>query len=90
MDEQTQKKLLNRLRRIEGQVKGLQKMVSEEKYCIDIITQTQAITSALDAFETAMLKNHLETHVVEQMRSGQEGTAIGEILKVYQVSQRRK
>jgi len=84
------KTLKNRLNRIEGQVRGLQKMVQDEKYCIDVITQAQAIKSAMGAFETLMLKNHLETHVMHQMKHDEEDKAIDEILKVYKVSQKRK
>jgi len=81
---------LSRLRRIEGQVRGLQRMVEEETYCVDVITQAYAIKSALGAFEGLMLKNHLETHVADQMRHGKENKAVGEILKIYRVSQRKQ
>ena len=83
MKPNMKKALKSRLNRIEGQVRGLQKMVVQEKYCIDVITQAQAIKSALSAFETLMLKNHLETHVMHQMKHGKSIMAIDEILKVY-------
>jgi DNA-binding FrmR family transcriptional regulator len=89
MNHRAQKGLITRLKRIEGQVRGLQRLVEEHTYCIDVITQTQAVKSALGAFESEMLKNHLETHVVEQMRSGKERKAVDEILKVYALSQRK-
>lgn len=88
MRSTVKKNLLNRLRRIEGQIRGLGRLVEGETYCIDIITQAQAIKSALSSFENAMLKNHLETHVVEQMKSGKKQKAIQEILKVHRVSQK--
>src|SRR5665647_3222787 len=50
---------LNRLRRIEGQVRGLEKMVADDKYCIDILTQVSAVTKALEAFALALLDDHL-------------------------------
>lgn len=78
-----------RLKIVEGQVRGLQKMVDSETYCIDIITQAQAIKNALSAVEGLMLKNHLETHVVEQMRGKNQKKATEEILKVYKLSQRK-
>lgn len=81
--------LLNRLRRIEGQVRGLQRLVGANTYCIDVITQAQAIKRALGAVEDIMLKNHLETHVVEQMRGAHQKKAVDEILKVYKVSQKK-
>lgn len=84
-----QKRVRNRLKRIEGQVRGLQKMVAEERYCIDIIAQASAVRQALSAVEDAMLENHLSTHVVEQMRSGNVMKATKEILSVYKVSKKR-
>ncbi|MEK9177296.1 MAG: metal-sensitive transcriptional regulator [Patescibacteria group bacterium] len=89
MRHTVQKNLTTRLRRIEGQVRGLQRLVGEHTYCIDVITQAQAIKSALSSFESEMLKNHLETHVVEQMKGGKGKQAIEEILKVYKVSQKK-
>ena len=57
-------KLLNRLSRIEGQVRGLSRMVEQERYCIDVLTQIQAVRAALSRVETEMLKNHLG-HCIE-------------------------
>lgn len=68
---------------------GLVRLVENDTYCIDIITQTQAIKSALSAVESLMLKNHLETHVVDQMRGKNQKKAVEEILKVYKVSQNK-
>ena len=84
------KQVLNRLRRIEGQIRGLQKMVDEEKYCIDIITQSTAIKEALSGVEDLMLENHLSTHVINQIRGGKKGQAISEILKVYRLAHKKK
>lgn len=83
------KKLVRRLKIIEGQVRGLQKMVAEDAYCIDIITQASAVRQALSAVEDAMLENHLSTHVVEQMRGGAQKKAVSEILAVYKISKRK-
>jgi DNA-binding FrmR family transcriptional regulator len=57
-------KLLNRLNRIEGQVRGITRMVEDDRYCIDILTQIQAARSALARVETELLKNHLH-HCIE-------------------------
>ena len=60
---------LKRLRRIEGQVRGLQRMVEEDKYCIDVLTQVSAATKALEAFALSMLDEHLRhcvTHAVQE------------------------
>ena len=69
------KEQLKRINRIEGQVRGIKKMVEEERYCIDIITQSSAIRSALSAVEDLMLGNHLSEHVIHQMKQGQERLA---------------
>ena len=64
--------VINRLRRIEGQVKGITKMVEEDRYCIDILNQTAAIASALKNVENIVMENHLNTCVAEAMRSNDE------------------
>ena len=81
-------KLGNRLKRIEGQVRGLQKMLAENKYCIDVITQSAAIRSALSSFEDSMLQNHLTEHVVHQMKGHEEKKAIAEVMKVYKLKRK--
>ena len=89
MKKDIQKKLLNRLSRLEGQIRGLKRMVENEEYCVDIITQSNAVRSSLSSFESLMLKNHLETHVMEQMKKGEEKKASEEIIKVYALSNKR-
>jgi DNA-binding FrmR family transcriptional regulator len=61
---------LKRLRRIEGQARGLQRMVEEEQYCIDILTQVSAMTKALQAVSLSLLDEHLGHCVVEAVRTG--------------------
>ena len=61
---------LKRLRRVEGQVRGLQRMVEEDKYCIDILTQVSAATKALQSFSLQLLDEHLAHCVVEAARRG--------------------
>ena len=61
---------LKRLRRIEGQVRGLARMVEEDKYCIDILTQVSAATKALQAFSLELLDEHLATCVVQAAAAG--------------------
>jgi DNA-binding FrmR family transcriptional regulator len=61
---------LKRLRRIEGQVRGLQRMVEEDKYCIDILTQVSAATKALQSFSLELIEEHLAHCVVEAARAG--------------------
>lgn len=64
MDRENKPRLLNRLNRIEGQVRGVTRMVEEDRYCIDILTQIQAVRAALAKVETEMLRDHLG-HCVE-------------------------
>ncbi|MBI3573804.1 metal-sensitive transcriptional regulator [Candidatus Kaiserbacteria bacterium] len=90
MQKTTKKKVVDRLRRIAGQVRGLEGMVGSDAYYIDIITQAQAVKSALSSVESIMLKNHLETHVIAQVKSGKEKKAVEEILKVYKLAQKKK
>ena len=61
---------LKRLRRIEGQARGLQRMVEDEQYCIDILTQVSAMTKALQAVSLGLLEEHLSHCVVEAARQG--------------------
>ncbi len=74
---------LNRLKRIEGQARGLQKMVDEEKYCIDILTQISAMTSALESVALGLLDEHLN-HCV--LHAAQQGGPEGEA-KIKEASQ---
>ena len=66
--------VLKRLRRIEGQTRGLQRMVDEDSYCIDILTQVAAVTKALQAVSLTLLEDHMNHCVVDAARAGdQEG-----------------
>jgi DNA-binding FrmR family transcriptional regulator len=64
MTRDNKPKLLNRLSRIEGQVRGITRMVEEDRYCIDVLTQVQAVRAALARVESEMLKDHLD-HCIE-------------------------
>lgn len=83
------KQVQNRLRRVEGQVRGLQRMVDEEQYCVDVITQSSAIRSALSSVEDLMLANHLSEHVIQQMKQGQAEKAIGEIISIFNKAKKK-
>lgn len=63
---------LKRLRRIEGQSRGLQRMVEEDKYCIDILTQVAAMTKALEAVSLGLLEDHLNHCVLDAARAGEQ------------------
>ena len=81
-------KLIHRLKIIEGQVRGLQEMISNDQYCIDIITQTSAVKQALSGVEDALMENHLSTCVIHQIKRGKEKNVISEILKVYRTKRK--
>lgn len=83
-------KALRRLKILEGQVRGLHKMVDEEQYCIDIIVQASAIKQGLSGIKDLILENHLSTHVIDQIKSGKDKKAIEEILKIYKLAQGKK
>lgn len=64
--------LISRLKRIEGQVRGVTKMVEDDRYCVDILTQVSAIQSALNSFNKELLAQHIRTCVVEDIRAGHD------------------
>lgn len=68
------KKLLNRLRRIDGQVRGLERMVDSDAYCPDILVQASAVNSAMNGFCKELLAEHLRSCVVEDIKDGREDT----------------
>ena len=71
-EEEEYKMLLNRLSRIEGQVRGVRKMVENDAYCVDILTQVSAIQAALNAFNRELLANHIRTCVIDDIRNGND------------------
>jgi CsoR family transcriptional regulator, copper-sensing transcriptional repressor len=89
MKQETKKKTERRLKIIEGQIKGLQKMLSEDTYCVDIITQTSAIRHALSSVEDIMLENHLEEHAQHQIKGSQSKRAMKEIMEVYKLAKKK-
>jgi len=74
--------LSRRLNRVEGQVRGIGKMVDEDRYCVDILTQVAAVQSALDALARKLLEHHLHGCVQHAVRSGDGDRAIAEALTV--------
>ena len=74
--------LLTRLRRIEGQTRGLQRMVEEDRYCVDIMNQIAGVQSALEQVTLLLLENHLVSCVSEAIHAGQGDEKIHEIMDV--------
>ncbi len=68
------KALINRLSRIEGQIRGIKKMVEQDAYCTDIITQVAAANAALNSFNKELLSTHIKTCVAEDIKAGKEET----------------
>lgn len=66
------KQLLNRLSRIEGQIRGIRGMVEKDAYCTDILTQSAAVTAAMNAFNRDLLASHIRTCVVQDIRAGKD------------------
>lgn len=81
--EEEYKLLINRLNRIEGQVRGIRKMVESDTYCTDILTQVSAVQAALNAFNRELLANHIRTCVCDDIKNGREET-IDELVQTLQ------
>ena len=70
--ERDEKEYMNRLSRIEGQVRGVKGMLERDAYCVDILTQVAAINAALNSFNKVLLANHIKSCVVENVRNGDD------------------
>lgn len=79
-DEGEKRDLMNRLKRIEGQVRGLGRMLEEDAYCPDILVQASAVNSALNSFSRTLLANHLHSCVTEDIRAGRD-EAVDELME---------
>ena len=82
-EEEEVRRLLNRLSRIEGQIRGIRGMVEKDAYCPDILTQSAAAAAALNAFNRELLASHIRTCVTQDIRDGREGT-VDELLDTLQ------
>ena len=91
MKEKVKEDVSKRLNRLEGQIRGIKKMVEEDRYCIDILTQLRAVISALGAVEDAVMRNHLSTCVYQAMKSGndtEKDEKIDEVMGVFSMYRR--
>ena len=86
--DKNKSQIIRRLKLLEGQARGLQKMVEGDTYCIDVITQTSAVKQGLSNVEDLLLKNHLSSCILDQMKTGQTKKAKEEILKVYKLKRK--
>ncbi|MCI0453848.1 MAG: metal-sensitive transcriptional regulator [Candidatus Dadabacteria bacterium] len=86
---QDKEKIIKRLKSIEGHIRGIQRMIEEDKYCIEIIKQTLAVESAIDKVNVLILKGHLESCVTTAIRSKKQvdrARVITELLDVFETS----
>lgn len=86
IDETTRQKALGRLRRIEGQVQGLQRMIAADAYCVDILLQISAVQGALEQVQKLLLGRHIESCVAEALRAAgrsERQRKIDELLEVF-------
>ncbi len=70
--EEQKKKLLNRLKRLEGQIRGIQTMIEQDAYCNDILIQSAAVNAAMNAFNKELLANHIRSCVARDIRDGRD------------------
>ena len=92
MDDITKAAMMRRLQSVEGHVRGIQRMVEEDKYCIDVIKQVEAVQAALNKINQLILENHLRTCVTTAIRGDdvdRREAVIGEILEVFAVSNKQ-
>jgi DNA-binding FrmR family transcriptional regulator len=88
----TDAELVRRLKNVEGHVRGIQKMVGDRAYCIDVLKQINAVRAALDRVGSIALETHLETCVTDRLRSedaGEQARVIDEILEVFSANAKR-
>ena len=92
MIEDIKKRALHRSKILEGQLRGLQKMIDQEEYCMDIITQSLAIQKSIGSLNKLIIENHLKTHVTHMLSSGETKktqAALEELLKIYELNNNR-
>ena len=85
------KRALHRARILEGQMRGLERMIESEEYCVDILTQSLAIQKSLRSLNKLLVENHLRTHVADMFAAGggEQSKAIAELLTVYELENNR-
>lgn len=82
------KRALHRAKILEGQMRGVQKMIENEDYCVDIITQTLAIQKSINSLNKLVLENHLRTHIKHMFENDSAEKAVQELLDVYELKSR--
>ena len=88
MQESVRDDCLKRLSYIDGHLHGVQRMIQEDAYCVDVLKQSFAVRRALEKLEAIMLDGHLQTCVVEGIRDGRDQQVIGELVELYELANR--
>jgi DNA-binding FrmR family transcriptional regulator len=88
VDTSSKPEVLKRLAYVEGHLQGIRRMVEEDKYCVDVLKQTYAVRRAIEKLEGLVLESHLHGCVVHGIREGREDAVIGELMDLYQLSNR--
>lgn len=89
MKTEIKRRSLHRIKIIQGQMKGLEKKIEQEEYCVDILTQSLAIQKSLSSLNKLVLENHLQTHITDNMASAdakQQTAAVQELLSLYELN----
>lgn len=91
MIDDLKKRALHRTRILEGQLRGLEKMIENEDYCVDIVTQSLAIQKSLGSLNKLLVENHLRTHITAMFEAGgeQREAAVTELVTLYELSNNR-
>jgi DNA-binding FrmR family transcriptional regulator len=89
--EDLKRRALHRARILEGQLRGLERMIDDEEYCVDIVTQSLSIQKSLRSLNKLLVENHLRTHVTDMFDAGgdERDKAVDELLKVYELNNNR-
>ncbi len=89
MIDDIKRRALHRSRILEGQLRGITKMIENEDYCVDIITQSLAVQKSLRSLNKLLVENHLRTHVAHMFENGEQDVAVEELLRVYELNNNR-
>jgi DNA-binding FrmR family transcriptional regulator len=88
MTPEVKSKALKRLSYVSGHIDGIRRMVEADTYCVDVLKQTHAVRRAIEKFEAILLDGHLRSCVVEGVKEGREDEVLGELMELYDVSNR--
>ncbi|MEX2236872.1 MAG: metal-sensitive transcriptional regulator [Dehalococcoidia bacterium] len=88
MKDKTRGDVLKRLNYIDGHLAGIRKMVSDDKYCVDVLKQTYAVRRAIEKVETMLLDGHLHSCLIEGIKEGRSDEVLGELVELYELNKR--